>query len=120
MQWTIRAAGAVRSESDDGTVVVDPSLSPDWLRMPPELGGDAVRVEGSCWLPLAPNPKSDQNDKSTWWLEQKTRWHILKDVQLVVAEVVGHGWVVLDPGPERRKMLREHCGLGEERQFADA
>jgi len=27
---------------------------------------------------------------------------------------------VLDPGPERRKMLREHCGLGEERQFADA
>jgi hypothetical protein len=99
---------------------MDPSLSPDWLRMPTELGGDALRVEGSCWLPLAPNPDADPEQPDTWWLEQRTRWHVLQGVQLVVAEVQGRGWVVIDPGAERRAMLRVQCGLPPEREVGDA
>jgi len=118
--WTSRAAGQAVSRADDGTPVMDPSLSPDWLRMPPELGGDALRVEGSCWMPLAPNPDADPEQPSTWWLQQRTRWHVLHGVQLVVAEVQGRGWVVIDPGTERRAMLREQCGLPPEREVADA
>lgn len=118
--WTSREAGAQSSKSDDGLVVVDPTLSPDWLRMPSELGGDSLRVEGSCWLPLAPNPNADENDTSTWWIEQNTRWHVLLDVRLVVAEVQGHGWVVLDPGAARRAIIRKQCGLPAEREIADA
>jgi len=117
--WTQRAAGQQVSCTNEGKdsdeldevslVVVDPSLSPDWLHLPPELGGMPVRVEGSGWFPFAPNP--DWTEGGEPWLEQRTRWHVLRGLQFVVAEVVGRGWVVVDLGPERRAMLREACGL---------
>jgi hypothetical protein len=120
--WTQRAAGQQVSNTNEGKdsdeldevalVVVDPSLSPNWLRLPPELGGMTVRVDGSCWLPLAPNPQWEADGRV--WLEQRTRWHVLRGMPLVVAEVVGHGWVVVDVGPERRAWLRELCGLPAE------
>ena len=116
--WTTRAAGQAVSSTIDGKdsdelddvalVVVDPSLSPDWLMMPPELGGQKVRVAGSCWLTVAPNPTASGDP----WLEQRTRWHVLDGLlPWSVAEVVGHGWCVLDVGPARRALLRELCGL---------
>ena len=126
--WTQRAAGQQVSSTNDGKdsdeldevalVVVDPSLSPNWLRLPSELGGMPVRVEGSCWLPLAPNPRWEADGQQ--WLEQRTRWHILRGMGLVVAEVVGHGWVVADIGQERRAMLRDLCGLPPEVAVCDA
>lgn len=117
--WTQRTAGQQVSSTHDGKdsdeldevalVVVDPSLSPNWLRFPPELGDIIVRVEGSCWMPLAPNPNWQTDGEQ--WLNQRTRWHVLRGMPLVVAEVIGHGWVVVDIGPERRAVLREACGL---------
>jgi hypothetical protein len=118
--WTTRAAGQPVSKTQDGGVVLDPSLSPNWLQLPAELGGAQLRVAGSCWLPVGPNPAADPRVPSTWWLDQRTRWHVLEDVPLVVAEVEGRGWVVLDPGPQRRAMLRDACGLPQEREAADA
>lgn len=118
--WTSRRVGEAVSTGEDGQVVLDPSLSPDWLQMPPELGGAQLRVEGSCWLPLAPNPAADPEQPATWWLDQRTRWHLLAGVPLVVAEVAGHGFVVLDPGHARRAILREHCGLPSGREVVDA
>jgi len=118
--WTSRRVGEAVSTGAGGEVVMDPSLSPDWLQMPPELGGAQLRVDRSCWVGLAPNPLADPDQPATWWLEQRTRWHVLAGVPLVVAEVAGHGFVVLDPGPARRAMLRDHCGLPPEREVADA
>jgi hypothetical protein len=103
--WTIREAGDNKSVGADGQVVFDPSFSPNWLLMPDDLGGQQHRVAGSCWMSCAPNPERDLNDQSTWWLEQKTRWHVLADSPMVVAEVVGKGWVVIEPGPEARSFL---------------
>jgi len=94
-------------------VLVDPSLSPDWLRMPdteqlPEsLRGIDIRVEGSCWLPIAPNPAGDPDDPESMWIDQRTRWHLLEiEGHYAVAEVVGHGWVILHVGERRAEMLR--------------
>lgn len=113
--WTERrvneAASCTRPGRSEGehAVMIDPGLSPDWLRMPNtpalphRLRGEEVRVERSVWFNLAPNPAGDPV-----WLEQRTRWHLLQCAGCYcVAEVAGHGWVVLEVGPERMQMLRE-------------
>ena len=85
--WTQRRAGSAFSHTRPGTsegehvTVHDPSLSPDWLEMPDDsnipanLRGTQIRVECSCWFPLAPNPQGNPDDPDTWWTMQRTRWH---------------------------------------------
>lgn len=121
--WTERrvneVASATRPSISEGehVVVLDPSLSPDWLQMPNAPGvphairGEQVRVEASVWFPLAPNPAAVPGDPETVWLEQRTRWHLLRcSGTYCVAEVAGHGWVLLEVGPARMQQLREVAG----------
>jgi len=122
--WTQRRAGSATSHTRPGisdgehVTIYDPSLSPDWLEMPnlpniPErLRGQQVRVECSCWFPLAPNAKGDPEDPSTWWNMNRTRWHVLQgEGTLAVAEVESVGWCVVDVGPERLQVLRDSAVL---------
>lgn len=122
--WTQRRAGSAVSHTRPGTsegehvTVHDPSLSPDWLEMPDDtnipahLRGTQIRVECSCWFPLAPNPQGNPDDPDTWWTMQRTRWHVLQGVgTIAVAEVPDVGWCVVDVGPHRLQVLRDSAGL---------
>lgn len=120
--WTERRAGEHtshrRSSNGDTISVHDPSLSPDWLQMPHDpsipqyLQGLRVRVECSCWFPLAPNPHGKDDEPDTWWTMKRTRWHVLQGVgNIAVAEVPELGWCVVDVGPERLQVLRDSKGL---------
>jgi hypothetical protein len=132
--WTQRRAGSATSHTRPGTsegehvTIYDPSLSPDWLQLPnepsipPQLRGRQVRVECSCWFPLAPNPKGwfplapnpkgNPDDPDSWWIVRRTRWHVLQGVgTIAVAEVPELGWCVVDVGPQRLQVLRDSAGL---------
>ena len=87
-------------------MIIDPWFRPDWLQMPAALGGEQVRVEASCWLAVAPNIKADPNDHDSWFVEQRTRWHLLSGRNVAVAEVVGVGWMVVEVGPTQASIIR--------------
>jgi len=99
--WTLREAGSTTSVGrfDDSVTLHDPSLSPDWLVMPhdenvpSDVRGRRVRVRGSVWLDFAPNPEPNAEQ---FYLQQVTRWHLIEESkEVAIAEVVGHGWVVV-------------------------
>lgn len=105
------------SEGECATVH-DPSLSPDWLRMPtspnlPEqVRGQALRVLCSVWFPLAPNPAAADDDVDSRWLDQRSRWHLMEGGhRLAVVEVAGHGWVCLQVAKQQWRMLMDEAGL---------
>lgn len=87
-------------------MIIDPWFRPDWLQMPEELGGEQARVEASCWLPVAPNIEADPQDHDSWFVVQRTRWHLLAGKSIAVAEVVGVGWMVLEVGPTQVNIIR--------------
>jgi hypothetical protein len=119
--WSNRYPGQVASvvnEDPDhitGVVVVDPSLSPDWVRIPGEAPegmryADA-RVEKSVWFSQAPVPQDDGNVE---FIDRRTRWHLVrpdrgwhKEWPLALAEVSGVGWILLDLGEELVNLLME-------------
>lgn len=123
--WTMRAVNEPRSSTagwlgqSGGEVleVYDPSLSPDWLRMPadqsiPEpLRGRACRILVSTWVPLTICPEAYANGQLRW-LEELTRWHLLadrtEDRRYVVIEARQVGWSVIEMDEERFDMVLEY------------
>lgn len=118
--WAERGPGVpeARTSPDlDGSVevILDPSLSPDWVRIPdtaPEgLAGRTAKVVRSLWFPLGVNPNWTPDSGESPWVETSTRWHIIRpeslDHLLGLAEVVGEGWVLVDLGPVRVTIMLE-------------
>lgn len=110
--WGEREPGAACALGEEGEMVLDPSLSPDWLCLPNEEGlpaalrGARVRVRCSAWLPWCPNPQA--TSAADRWLEQRTRWHLLElPGRYAVVEAVGTGWLVLEIGEEQQALLLE-------------
>ena len=118
--WTERGPGqsvSCTEPNEDGSVelIIDSSLSPDWLRLPEELGaplgGVNARVLKSLWFPLGPN-MDVETLKQEPWVYKQTRWHLVRPVDhwesehpLAVAEVDGVGWVLVDIGPNRADVM---------------
>ena len=51
-EWFNRKAGSIAAQgSDDPTMLLVGDGPPDWVRLPPELGGARVKVEGSHTAP---------------------------------------------------------------------
>lgn len=115
--WTTRRPGEIASSTrphlseGEHATVLDPSLSPDWLAMPDDpnldadLRGRKMRVIKSVWFPLAPNPVAVEDAEAEKWLDQRTRWHVTDLGTIAVAEVIGHGWVCVDLGEERKRIM---------------
>jgi len=104
--WTQRRAGDVASATRPGVsetehlVIIDPSLSPDWIaipndpNVPAELRGVLARVGSSHWT-------SPAWTAALGLPEQRTRWHVLKTrPAMLVAELTGHGAAFILPGPD--------------------
>ena len=123
--WAERRPGEIAAATPpdlDGSVevIMDPHLSPDWVRLPPGtpygLGGVQARVESSVWLPIGVDPSWSPGDgQGTPWTDTRTRWHLVrpegwsKPYPMALAEVVGHGWVLLDLGEDRTSAMQEYA-----------
>lgn len=118
--WTERDPGEAASHTrpqhgmgaaGEHCVLLDPNLSPDWLRipshtsLPADLRGKEVRVDVSLWFGLAPKPLDTGEVE---WVEHRTRWHLLRlpGLKLVVVEAPW-GWVCMDVSERRWALLQE-------------
>lgn len=121
--WTERRAGERVSATPpdlDGSqeFILDPNLSPDWVRLPEDTPGGLARVEcrvvRSVWFPLGLSHHWVETGEGDPWISRPTRWHVVaptrawdQDHPLAVAEVPGAGFHVVDLGPSRVQVLLE-------------
>ena len=129
--WTMRGVNEPKSSTrgwlgqsgGDVLEVHDPSLSPDWLRMPVSekipapLRGKACRVLVSTWFPLSFCPEALANGQIRW-VEENTRWHLLSSEEagfrFAVIEARHVGWSVISMDEERFNMLLEYSKGGQQ------
>lgn len=129
--WTMRGVnehtsttkGWLSQGGGDQLEIYDPSLSPDWLRMPcedhipPELRGKKCKIFISTWFGLTLCPEAFATGRIDWQ-EKKTRWHLLEEkaggMRFVVVEAHEIGWCVISMEQEHYDLLVEHYRTSNE------
>lgn len=126
--WGERKAGEVAAIGKGGEVILDTTLSPDWIRIPDmpvfkHHAGNAVRVCVSLWFGVAPNPRAGEPGEPEL-LDVQCRYHLLGlhdiGMHLVAAEVPGGDCMFTDIGKRRWDILLESHSMRAEEGRAGA